>query len=49
MKRRHPDDDPDIPDWSDQEGWRELWALDNLLRERPDSLSRIQRNQEDWD
>lgn len=49
MKRRHPDDDPAIPDWDEKEGWRELWELDQHLRERPESLSRQQRAEEAWD
>lgn len=50
MKRKkHPDDDPAIPDWNDHEGWREGWELDRLLGERPESTSRMQRNEDAWD
>jgi hypothetical protein len=49
VKLDHPDDDPEIPDWDDQNGYRELWALDGALRERPVSTSRLQRNEEGWD
>lgn len=49
MKRRHPDDDPEIPDWDEGNGWRLLWELDTHLRERPESTSRRQRNDEGWE
>lgn len=49
MKRKHPDDDPDIPDWDEREGWKELRELDQRLEERPVSTSRLQRGWEEWD
>jgi hypothetical protein len=49
VRRRHPDEDPEIPDWNEQEGWRELWELDQQLWERPESTSRMQRSEEGWD
>ena len=49
MKRKHPDDDPSIPNWDEREGWREMWELDRHLRERPESTSRQQRSDESWD
>ena len=49
MARKHPDDDTSIPDWNEQEGWRELWELDRHLWQRPESTSREQRAQEAWD
>ena len=47
-RRRHPDEDPEIPDW-DEQNYRERWELDLQLRERPESTSRLQRNEESWD
>jgi hypothetical protein len=49
VKRRHPDDDPEIPDWDEKEGYRELWELEQRLWQRPESTSRIQRQTEEWD
>jgi hypothetical protein len=49
VKRKHPDDDPEIPDWDDKNSYRELWALDDALRERPKSTSRVQGMEEAWD
>jgi hypothetical protein len=49
VKRRHPDDDPEISDWSEENAWREEWELNRLLWERPESTSRTQRNDEGWD
>jgi hypothetical protein len=49
VARKQSDDDPEIPDWSEREGYEELWALDLSLRQRPESTSRHQRRMEDWD
>jgi hypothetical protein len=38
----------DIPDWDEEEGWREEWEWNRLLRQRPQSTSRIQRSTEEW-
>jgi hypothetical protein len=48
VKRRHPDDDPEIPDW-DETDYRSRWELEGRLRERPESVSRQQGREETWD
>lgn len=49
MKNTRDNNDPEIPDWNDQDGWREEWDLNQILRGRPESTSREQRNYEEWD
>jgi hypothetical protein len=42
------DDDTEIEPWDEGNAWRLEWELNGLLRERPESTSRRQRNEETW-
>lgn len=47
--RRHPDDDPGIPDWHEPDSYKEMWELDRQVRNRPESTARQHGYDEGWD